>query len=125
LSPILFTAVESYLAKGRGGSIGVTGEGSLLENAPDNKNFPPIRRSPSPEFSRGITLANARFASEDAATLVQYTIAIVEYTKMCGPLKTALEKQHELEREIEEGERLSKEKEAEVRFQNTFTFMYF
>ncbi|XP_064629693.1 uncharacterized protein LOC135488785 isoform X2 [Lineus longissimus] len=113
LSVDVLNAVESYLAKGRGGSLGVTGEGSLLENAPDNKAFPPTRRSPSPEFTRGITLSNARYASEDAATLVQYTIAIVEYTKLCGPLKQALERQHELEREIEESERLTQEKEAE------------
>ena len=39
----------------------------------------------------------------------------MEYTRRCGPLKTALEKMHELEREIEENDRLQKEKEKEVR----------
>ncbi|XP_074662754.1 uncharacterized protein LOC141915202 [Tubulanus polymorphus] len=105
-------SVESFLAKGRDGQLGITGEGTLLENAPDNRPFPPTRRTPSPDNTRGITLAAARFASEDAATLVQYTIAIVEYTKYCQPLKAALEKQHELEREIEENERKQQEKEA-------------
>ena len=64
---------------------------------------------------QGITLAAAKYSSEDAATLVNYTIAIVEYTQLCGPLKTALEKVQELQREIEENERLQKEKENEVR----------
>lgn len=73
------------------------------------------RRSPSPDNTRGITIAAAKYASEDAATLVNYTIAIVEYTRLCGPLKAALEKMHELEREIEENDRLAKEKEEQVR----------
>ena len=65
--------------------------------------------------AQGITLAAAKYSSEDAATLVNYTIAIVEYTQLCGPLKTALEKTQELQREIEENERLQKEKENEVK----------
>ena len=73
------------------------------------------KRTPSPDNSKGITIAAARYSSEDAATLVNYTIAIVEYTRRCGPLKAALEKMHELEREIEENDRLQKEKEKEVR----------
>lgn len=64
---------------------------------------------------QGITLAAAKYSSEDAATLVNYTIAIVEYTQLCGPLKNALEKVQELQREIEENERLQMEKENEVR----------
>ena len=73
------------------------------------------KRTPSPDNSKGITIAAARYSSEDAATLVNYTIAIVEYTRRCGPLKAALEKMHELQREIEENERLQKEKEKEVK----------
>ena len=46
--------------------------------------------------------------------MVNYTIAIVEYTRLCGPLKQAIERMHELEREIEENERLQREKENEV-----------
>ena len=72
------------------------------------------KRTPSPDNTKGITLAAAKYSSEDAATLVNYTIAIVEYTRRCGPLKSALEKMHELEREIEENDRLQKEKEKEV-----------
>ena len=39
----------------------------------------------------------------------------MEYTRLCGPLKGALEKLHELEREIEENERLQRESQEEVR----------
>ena len=71
------------------------------------------KRTQSPERS-GITVAAAKYASEDGATLVNYTIAIVEYTRLCGPLKAALEKQNELIREIEENERVQKEKDEQV-----------
>jgi len=91
----------------------VTGEGSLLDNAADT-NFKAVRRTPSPDNSRGITIAAAKFSSEDAATLVQYTIAIIEYTRLCGPLKSALDKQSSLEREIEENERVAREKANQV-----------
>ena len=40
--------------------------------------------------------------------------AIVEYTRLCGPLKAALERLQELQREIEENERLQREREEEV-----------
>ena len=73
-----------------------------------------MRRTPSPDNSRGITIAAAKFSSEDAAVLVQYTIAIIEFTRLCGPLKSALEKQHKLEREIEENERIAREKANKV-----------
>lgn len=76
--------------------------------------FAAKKRTPSPDGTKGITIASAKYSSEDCATLVQYTIAIVEYTRLCGPLKGALEKLHELEREIEENERLQKESQEEV-----------
>ena len=79
-------------------------------------SFKAVRRTPSPDNSRGITIAAAKFSSEDAAVLVQYTIAIVEFTRLCGPLKSALEKQNKLEREIEENERIAKEKANKVSF---------
>jgi dynein heavy chain len=98
------------LARSREGQLGVTGEGSLLDNAAEKeKGFVAQRRSPSPDNTRGITIAAAKYASEDAATLVNYTIAIVEYTQLCGPLKAAIERMHELEREIEENDRLQRE----------------
>ena len=82
------------------------------------------KRTPSPDNTKGITIAAARYSSEDAATLVNYTIAIVEYTRRCGPLKTALERMHELEREIEENERLQKEKEKEVEIKKKYIFFF-
>ena len=38
----------------------------------------------------------------------------MEYTRLCGPLKASLEKVHELEREIEENDRIQREKEEHV-----------
>ena len=73
-----------------------------------------MKRTPSPENSKGISIAAAKFSSEDCAVLVQYTIAIVEYTRLCGPLKAAMERLNELEREIEENERLQRLQEEEV-----------
>ena len=88
------------------------------------KGFVAVRRSPSPENTKGITIAGSKYASEDAATMVQYTIAIIEYTRLCAPLKAALERVHELEREIEENDRINKEKEDQVSFLYNF-FFYF
>ena len=87
----------------------------LLEK---EKTFIPQRRTPSPENSKGITIANARYSSEDAAVLVEYCVAIVEYTRLCGPLKAAQERMQELQREIEENERLQREKENQVGYSN-------
>ncbi|XP_041355189.1 dynein gamma chain, flagellar outer arm-like isoform X3 [Gigantopelta aegis] len=108
----VLTAVESYLCVGKDGQLGVTGEGSLLDNAAD-KSWSAVKRTPSPDNSKGISIAAAKFSSEDCAVLVQYTIAIVEYSWLCGPLKAALERLTELEREIEENERLQRLQEEE------------
>ena len=78
------------------------------------KEFVARKRSHSPG-REGITISAAKYSSEDCAVLVQYAIAIVEYTRLCGPLKTSLEKQHELKREIEENERMTQNKEEQVR----------
>ena len=88
------------------------------------KSLKATRRSPSPDNTRGITLSAAKYSSEDAATLVSYTIAIVEYTRLCGPLKQSLERKHELEREIEENERLQRERENEVSSSGSFLFFF-
>ncbi|GFN75495.1 dynein beta chain, ciliary [Plakobranchus ocellatus] len=111
----VLAAVESYLACSKDGQLGVTGEGSLLENAQDKHFLAVKQRSPSPGGRAGLTIAGAKYASEASATLVHYTIAIVEYTRLCGPLRAALERLHELEREIEENERLQKQQEEEAR----------
>ena len=53
-----------------------------------DKQFLAVKqRSPSPMGRGGLTISGAKYASEDCATLVHYTIAIVEYTRLCGPLK--------------------------------------
>lgn len=77
----------------------------MLDNAQEKeKGLVAQRRSPSPDNTCGI-----KYSSEDAGILVNYTIAIVEYTRLCGPLKAAIERMHELEREIEENDRLQRE----------------
>jgi hypothetical protein len=78
------------------------------------RSLRPERRSPSPENSKGITIAAAKYSSEDAATLLNYTIAIVEYTRLCGPLRASLDRMTELQREIDENQRLQREKEQAV-----------
>ena len=44
------------------------------------KHFVASKQQPS-GITRGITIASAKYSSEDAATLVQYTMAIVEYSR--------------------------------------------
>ncbi|CAF1032650.1 unnamed protein product [Adineta ricciae] len=106
-------AVESYIAKGKDGiSDGITGEGTLLENA---KNFhvPPTRATAAQE--NRITLGAARYASEEAAILVHYAIALVEYTKICQPLRLTKEKVEQLKQELIEAEQKRIERETEIR----------
>lgn len=65
-------------------------------------------------MSKGITISGARYASEDAATLVHYAIAILEYSRLCGPLRAAKEKVESIRREMSENERRKQETESEV-----------
>ena len=117
---ILLAAVESFLAQGSDGQLGVTGEGTLLDNA-EGTNFKaskqtaasPVASGQEAKEPKGITIAAAKYSSEDAATLVQYTIALVEYSQRCGPLRKAADRMHELEREIEETERIRNEEAAD------------
>ncbi|XP_070568705.1 dynein axonemal heavy chain 5-like isoform X4 [Ptychodera flava] len=110
LNDDVLAGVEYYLPKSKDGE-GVTGEGSLLD-VPGNVGLPDSkRRSPSPGNSGGITISATRYSSEDAGTLVAYTCAIVEYSHRCGPLREALRKLDELEREKTENERMQRERE--------------
>ncbi|XP_069461306.1 uncharacterized protein [Ambystoma mexicanum] len=104
--------VESYLGKAREGAQGVTGEGSLLEDAAPHatpqsvtpaKKFAHSDGSPNRDPNKGgITIAAARYSSEDAATLVTYVVALIEYTRLCGPLRDCLKRLSELEKEKED-----------------------
>lgn len=107
------------MAQGSDGQLGVTGEGTLLDNA-ESTNFKatkqtaasPMAGGQDSKEAKGITIAAAKYSSEDSATLVQYTIALVEYSQRCGPLRKAADRMHELEREIEETERIRHEEAA-------------
>ncbi|CAF1326895.1 unnamed protein product [Adineta steineri] len=105
-------AVESYIAKGKDGiSEGITGEGSLLDNA---KNFHvPATRATAAQENR-ITLGAARYASEEAAVLVHYAIALVEYTRICQPLRLTKERVDKLKQELYEAEQKQIERENEI-----------
>ncbi|XP_041109797.1 dynein heavy chain 8, axonemal-like [Polyodon spathula] len=102
--------VESYLGKTKEGSLGVTGEGSLLENAAPHAT--PQSITPAKKFTvvdssvrkGGITIAAARYCSEEAATLVAFVVALVEYTRLCGPLRACLSRVQELQVEKEDSE---------------------
>lgn len=126
-------AVESYLAKGKDGQLGITGEGLLLENAKGLTLFQKIlilinrnlkiwqketniaaSKSADPYGPKGITISGARYASEDAATLVHYVTAILEYSRSCGPLRVAREKVEMIKQEQADYERKKLEKENEV-----------
>jgi dynein heavy chain, axonemal len=76
----------------------------------------------NPNNSKGITIAGARYASEDAATLVHYVIAILEYSKLCGPLKDAKSKVEKLKNEQAEYEKGLQEKEIEVFYKRKLNF---
>ncbi|XP_066429677.1 uncharacterized protein [Eleutherodactylus coqui] len=104
--------VEAYLGKAKEGSHGVTGEGSLLENAAPYATVQSI--TPAKKYSHidhskskgtkggGITIATARYSLEDAASLVAFVVAIVEYTRLSAPLKECQKKLFNFEREKED-----------------------
>ncbi|XP_066278010.1 uncharacterized protein [Branchiostoma lanceolatum] len=113
LHPDILAAVQGYLASSKNGDAGPTGEGSLLEAGMSASTLVSPRRSGG-SSPPGLTIAGVRYSSEDAAVLLQYTIAIVEYTQLCGPLQIAKERLQNLQDEIEESERLEKEQEVEL-----------
>ncbi|XP_044146080.1 dynein axonemal heavy chain 5-like isoform X2 [Bufo gargarizans] len=104
--------VEAYLGKAKEGSHGVTGEGSLLENAAPYatpQSITPAKKYSHIDYNKnkgakggGITIATARYSSEDAASLVAFVVAIVEYTRLCAPLKECQKKLSNLEKEKED-----------------------
>ena len=66
--------------------------------------------------TKGITLAGARYASEDAAVLVHYAICILDYNRLLGPYRASKEKLESIKQEQIKYEREKQEKEAEVIF---------
>ena len=107
-------SVESYLSKGKDGQIGITGEGSLIESSKD-VNIPAVKSIDAP---KGITISAARYASEDASILVHFAIAVLEYSKLCIPLKAAKEKVESIRQEQVDYERKKREHEQEVHLLN-------
>lgn len=110
LSVETIQSVESYLSKGKDGQIGITGEGSLIDSSKD-VNIPAAKSD-----VKGITISAARYASEDASILVHFAIAILEYSKLCIPLKAAKEKVESIRQEQIDYDRKKREQEQEVKF---------
>ena len=102
--------------KSKDGQLGITGEGLLLTENQKDINIPAAKADQNAKGGTGggITISAARYASEDTATLVHYVIALLEYTKMCKPLKEAKEKMESIKFEQVEFERKKQEYDAEV-----------
>ena len=60
---------------------------------------------PTERKPQGITTSAAKYSSEDAAVLVEYTVALVEYTRLYKPYRKACDYLEELVKEREEDER--------------------
>ena len=78
-------------------------------------NIAPGKSADNPNNSKGITISGARYASEDAATLVHYVIGILEYSRLCAPLRVAKQKVEAIKQEQIDFEKKKMEKENEVR----------
>ncbi|KAG2467824.1 DYH8 protein, partial [Polypterus senegalus] len=102
--------VEAYLAKPTEGNLGVTGEDATPQTITPAKKF---SASDSNTGKGGITIAAARYSSEEAAVLVAFVVALVEYTHLCGPLKACLRRVQELEGEKQDLEIHKQELETE------------
>ena len=61
--------------------------------------------SPTERKIQGITIAAAKYSSEDAAVLLEYAVAIVEYTRLYKPYRKACDYLQDLLREHEEDEK--------------------
>jgi hypothetical protein len=72
------------------------------------------RRAHSIGIEGGITIAAAKRSSEDAATLVQYIIAVVKFSRLHALHKKSKDKQQDLEKELADHERRLQEEREQV-----------
>ena len=75
-------------------------------------NIPAIKSTD--QFAKGITISAARYASEDASVLVHYSIAILEYSKLCTPLKVGKERVEALKQDQIDYDRKKRHHEKEI-----------
>ena len=88
-------------------------------------NIAPAKSVENPSYAtKGITISAARYASEDASTLVHFAIAVLEYSKLCIPLKQAKERVESLRQEQIDYEKRKQEHEAEVTNKTQFLFLF-
>lgn len=103
----ILKGVQSFLATSSGGEV----SDSDLRTAAPGASASTYQSSPgrtmiTPEKKpQGITITAAKYSSEDAAVLVEYTVALVEYTSRYHPYKKACDTLEELMTEREEDER--------------------
>ncbi|XP_048577711.1 dynein axonemal heavy chain 8 isoform X3 [Nematostella vectensis] len=110
LSSEILRGVQSFFVTSSEGNLGVTddlGSAAAGASASNYIGSPSGRSTATPSESRkiqGITIAAAKYSSEDAAVLVEYAIALVEYTRLYNPYRKAMMYLDELQREKEENE---------------------
>ncbi|XP_068697910.1 dynein axonemal heavy chain 8-like [Montipora foliosa] len=115
----ILKGVQSFLAASTGGDVndgdlGTASPGasaSMYQTSLGGRTSVATDRRP-----QGITITAAKYSSEDAAVLVEYTVALVEYTRLYKPYRKANDYLQELLREQEDGV-LSTEVEEKVEFQ--------
>ncbi|XP_075255403.1 dynein axonemal heavy chain 5-like isoform X4 [Convolutriloba macropyga] len=130
--------LRHYIGKWSNTEPGVTGEGSLIDGPKADENgdlllpdfkYPKGVKIPSPSgeevlevtkiaqwnkrlespVEEGLTIGAVRFSSEDAASLLAFMVALLEYTEQCGPLKETLKNIEARKREKEDILRLDQE----------------
>ena len=115
LKPNLRTALESFLAKSETGELGVTQDGSVSEATTEvTSASKKADKKTASSSGGGITIKAASFASDEAGVLVQYVIAIVEYSKKCAPLQEAADKLKEIDKEVADIKKLMEQRKQEV-----------
>lgn len=107
LSDDILKGVQSFLAASNGGDVvdgdpgapGLGASASMYQSSSSGG-----RSSTVPDRKpQGITITAAKYSSEDAAVLVEYTVALVEYTRLYKPFRKANDYLQQLLREQEDG----------------------
>jgi hypothetical protein len=105
LHPDVYANVDEYLNRG---AVDVDADGGPTKASKREENT-----------EHGISVAMARYASEDAVLLVHFAIAIMEYTKAYLPYKFAKEKVEQTKSRLADFEKNINDRRLEV-CNNTF-----
>lgn len=107
LSEDILKGVQSFLAASNGGDVNDSDLGTAAPGlSASTYQSSPGRASVNAERKpQGITTSAAKYSSEDAAVLVEYTVALVEYTRLYKPYRKACDYLDELLKEREEDDK--------------------